>query len=202
MAIDDDRLEFWFQLYGITGLVGLAVNVVSIGKLSHICDKRAKMCSHPFAILPSIIPLTLAALAYVGLMVPATFIHVDEGSPGSDDYYDDVNWIVYVVMLMAFIWPHLYTTDYYSARKWKKYIYSSYRYLAGLANILYWIFLIVMTFLMIAAIVLTGLDHRWTTMGLYTSEEARPSSKSSRSWNVAQNKPSRLAYTCPCPHLR
>ncbi|MHA1680788.1 MAG: hypothetical protein ACTSUE_07260 [Promethearchaeota archaeon] len=167
MGISDDRLEFWFQLYGISSLVGLAVNVVSIGKLSHVCDKRAKMCGHPFAILPSIIPLTFAALAYLGLMISATFIHVDEGNPGSDDYYDDVNWIVYFVMLLAFIWPHLYTADYYSSRKWKKYIYSSYKYITGIANLLYWISLIIMTILMITAIVLTGIDGRWTTMGIY-----------------------------------
>lgn len=167
MPIDDDRLEFWFQLYGITSLVGLAVNVVSIAKLSHVCDKRAKMCGHPFAVLPSIIPLTLGALAYLGLMVPATFIHVDEGNPTSDDYYDDTNWIVYCVMLMAFIWPHLYTMDYYSSKNWKKYIYSSYVYLVTLSNMLYWIFLIAMTMLMIVASVLTGIDERWTTMGIY-----------------------------------
>lgn len=167
MAIDDDRLEFWFQLYGITALVGLAVNVETIAKLSHICDKRAKMCRHPLAFLPSIVPFVFAALAYLGLMIPATFIHVDEGKPASDDYYDDVNWIVYVVMLLAFMWPHLYTADYYSSRRWRKYLYSSYPYIIGLSNILYWFVLIAATVLMSIAVVFTGIDNRWTSMGVY-----------------------------------
>jgi hypothetical protein len=167
MAVDDDRLEFWFQLYGITALAGLAVNVETIAKLSHICDKRAKMCKHVMAFLPSLVPLTFACLAYLGLIIPATFIHVDEGKPNTDDYYDDVNWIVYVVMLLAFLWPHIYTTDYYSSKKWKKYVYSSYPYVVGLSNLLYWIVPIIMTCLMVVSVVLTAIDGRYTAMGLY-----------------------------------
>ena len=119
----DDNPEFWFHLYGITALVGLAVNVERISKLAHICDKRAAMCNHWMAFLPSVITLTFGALAYLGLMIPATFIHVDEGDASKDTFYEAVNWISYVVMVLLFMWPHVYAMDYYSAKKWNKYIY-------------------------------------------------------------------------------
>jgi hypothetical protein len=167
MGVDDDRPEFWFQLYGITALVSLAITVVPIAKLSHICDKYAKMCRHPLAFLPSIVPLTIGALTYVGLMVAATFVHVDEGKPASDDYYDETNWIVYVVLLLSILWPHLYTVDYYNSKRWRKYIFSSYRYIATISNFAYWASFVISTILMLVAVILAGLDSRWTAMGLY-----------------------------------
>ena len=124
----DDHPEFWFQLYGLTALIGLALNVERISKLAHICDKRAAMCNHWMAFLPSVIPLTLGMLSYLGLMIPATFIHVDEGDASKDTFYAAVNWISYVVMVLLFLWPHMYAMDYYSVKRWNKYIYRSYKY--------------------------------------------------------------------------
>ncbi len=163
----DDHPEFWFRLYGISALVAVPLAVTSIGKLTNICDKRAKMCGHPLAFMPSILSMTLAALVWLGLMIPATFIHVDEDKPDKDGLYDAVNWIVYIVMMLMFFWPHVYTADYYSSRRWKKYVYSSYRYVVGIANFLYWTILAAATVLMIVVDVMTGIDGRYTSMGIY-----------------------------------
>lgn len=163
----DDHPEFWFNLYGITALVGLAVSVERISKLAHICDKRAAMCNHWMAFLPSVVPFTLGALAYLGLMIPSTFIHVNEGDASQDSFYDVVNWISYVVMALLFMWPHLYALDYYSSKKWKKYVYRSHRYIAALANILYWVVLLVCFLLMGLNVGFTAYDHRWRTFGIY-----------------------------------
>ena len=167
MGIDDDNPEFWFDLLATTAFYAIPLAVAPIGKISHICDKRAKMCGHPMGFMPSIFGLAFFALAYLGLMIPGTFIHVDEGKPRSDDFYDDVNWIVFSVGVLMMFWPHVYTMDYYSSKRWKTYFYSSYPFIAGICNILYWLMLIAASLLMSVAVVFTGIDHRWVTMGVY-----------------------------------
>jgi len=120
------------------------------------------------AVLPGIVCMALFALCYLGLMIPGTFLHVDENHSGKDRFYDVINWLIFCVAALMALFPHVYTVDYYSAKSWRKYKFGSWHILAGLANTLYTLMLAAALCVMIVVCVLTGIDKRVVPVILYS----------------------------------
>lgn len=168
MGIPDDTPEFWYHLFAVSAVFYVPTAVIKVAKMSNILDKRARISDNPFAVLPGIVCMTLFGLLYMGLMIPATFLHVDENHSGHDKFYSAVNWMVFVVAALMTIFPHVYTIDYYSSKAWRKYTFGSWHIIAGLANMIYPFLMITALALMIIVCIFCGLDHRVVPTILYS----------------------------------
>lgn len=168
MGVPDDNQEFWYHLFAVSAFFMIPTTVLNLAKMSNVFDKRARICNHPLAVLPGIVFVAGFALLYLGLMIPATFLHVSEPHSGDDNWYDEVNWIIFVVAVLMALFPHIYTIDYYSSWSWRKYTFSSWPILVSVSNLLYSFMMVAAFVLMILVCVFTGLDGRVVPVILYS----------------------------------
>jgi hypothetical protein len=167
MGIPDDDEQFWFNLYGLTALNFLGVTLIPLSRLVTIYDKKGNFCGLNFR-LPGWIVIPFYILMHLAFLTPATYIFVDEADSNSSSWYDEANWLIYVVILITILWPHVYSCDWYSLRDWGEHKNStSYRILVNVANFLYPLMLWCACVLLTIAVVFVALEHEWVSFALY-----------------------------------
>jgi hypothetical protein len=167
MSIPDDNEQFWFNLYGLTALHFLGVTLIPMARLASIYDKKGNFCGLDYR-FPGWLVFPFYILMHLAFLTPATYIFVDEANSHHSSWYDQANWLIYVVVLITILWPHVYSVDWYSLKDWKDHSASfSYRVLTNIANFLYPFMLWAATFLMIVAVAFVGLEKKWIPFALY-----------------------------------
>jgi hypothetical protein len=167
MGIPDDDEQFWFNLYGLTALNFLGVTLIPLARLVSIYDKKGNFCGLNFR-LPGWVVIPFYILMHLGFLTPATYIFVDEADSHHSSWYDEANWLIYVVVLITILWPHIYSCDWYSLKDWGEHKNSSsYRILVNLANFLYPLMLWCAFILLSVAVVFVALESEWIPFALY-----------------------------------
>jgi hypothetical protein len=169
---DFELQEPWFHLIAVTAFTFLPVVLAPIAKMAKVFDKKAQLCGSPFRYIPGIFPVVLYALIHLGLYTTGLFIHINESDPGDDSYFYEINIMTYTIgLILAFV-PHLYTLNWYDYSDQIRNRYSkSFGIMTTISGFLTPLFVFAAWALMLAAIVMAGIDERWTAFGLYLTYE-------------------------------
>jgi len=169
---DFELQEPWFHLFAVTAFAALPVVLAPISKMARTFDKKAGICKSPFRYVSGIFPIAIFALIHLGLYTTGLFIHVNESTPADDDYFYEINVLIYTVGLLLALCPHIYTLNWYDYKKHMKYKYSkSWGIMTALSGFLTPLVMFCAWALLLAAIVMAGLDSRWTAFGIYLGYE-------------------------------
>lgn len=167
-----EEQESWFRLFSVTAFAFLPIVLAPIVKMGRTFDKKAGICRSPFRYVPGIFPIVLFSLIHLGLFTSGLFIHANESTPSNDEYFLEINVLVYTAGLLLALCPHVYTLNWYDYRKHMKYRFSkSWGIMTAISGILTPIIIFTVWALLLVAIILVGIDERWTAFGIYLAYE-------------------------------
>ena len=171
-ATDFELQEPWFRLIAVTAFSFLPVILAPVSKIARTFDKKASICKSPIRFISGIFPVTFYCLAHLGLYTTGLFIHLNESTPAEDEYFYEINVLVYTVGLILALAPHIYTINWYDYRKHMNYKYSkSWGLMSSISGVLMPMVVFAAWGLLLSAIVLTAIDGRWTAFGVYLGYE-------------------------------
>jgi hypothetical protein len=170
-ATDFELREPWFYLIATFAFTFLPVTLAPLAKLAMTFDKKALFCKSPLRYISGLWPVILCVLAHLGLFTTGFYIHLNESDIGSDTYFYEINIILLTAGLLMAFFPHLYTLNWYDYKKQKKYVGLSYSTMSTISNYLTPITSFFIWCLFLVAIILLGIDGRWTAFGVLLGYE-------------------------------